>query len=65
MSKIYCACCAKQFVTFKVSDRDDKLCNTPAKSLGFGQWACSECSKDLDENGLFPNERALYEMEQP
>jgi hypothetical protein len=30
--------------------------------MGFGQWCCRECSKDMDENGLFPEERGGYEI---
>ena len=33
------------------------VCSLPATNMGFGQWCCKICSEDLDENGLFPEER--------
>ena len=56
---VYCDCCARQIVESPWSTE----LTAPlvgAKSLGFGKRACGECSKDLDENGLFPEERLPY-----
>jgi hypothetical protein len=57
-----CCCCARQIVSYTVDIRDEFCCNLPATSMGFGKWCCRECSKDLDENGLFPEERGGYEI---
>ena len=56
--RVVCECCGRQIVSYNVSN-DDKYCaNSPAKSLGFGKYCCRECGRDLDENGLFPEEWA-------
>jgi hypothetical protein len=42
----------------------DKKITTSSKcavSMGFGQWCCPECAVDLDENGLFPEERSFLD----
>jgi hypothetical protein len=52
-----CFSCARQIVSYTVSIDDKYCCNRPATSMGFGQWCCKECSKELDENGLFLEER--------
>lgn len=54
--KVYCCCCARQIVSF-VTKPDEYVTTLPATFMGIDKWACSECSKDLDENGLFPEER--------
>jgi hypothetical protein len=55
--RIICACCGRQIVSYQVSIRDKFFTNGPLTSMGptLGV-ACRECSKDLDENGLFPEE---------
>lgn len=52
-----CSCCARQIVSYTVHTHNKYMCMLPAINMGFGQWYCKECSKDLDENGLFPEER--------
>jgi hypothetical protein len=52
-----CSCCARQIVSYSVHIHDTYCCNMPATNMGFGAWCCFECSKDLDADGLFPEER--------
>ena len=54
--KKYCCVCGRQFV--KVS-WDDKIMVSSynAVIMGIDEFCCYQCSKDLDENGLFPEER--------
>ena len=52
-----CCCCARQIVSGSVDIRDEYRCMVPAVNMGFGAWCCKECSKDLNEDGLFPEER--------
>lgn len=58
---IYCECCGKQAVSYLVP-RNDKYCTVRlgAKS-GFKSdtCICGYCAEELDENGLFPEERRL------
>lgn len=58
-NKHYCCCCARQITNNKTSN--DYECHGPVISMGptLG-YICSDCSKDLDENGLFPEERDLF-----
>ena len=56
---IHCCVCAKQVVPYDVSP-DDKYCTTGKNAkCGFkpNECFCDICGKDLDENGLFPEER--------
>lgn len=55
-----CVCCCKQIVTYRTSE-DDRYITTKegAVFMGSGEWCCGYCSKDLDEWGLFPEERHL------
>jgi hypothetical protein len=55
--KIYCCCCAKQIVQYDVRQDDKYVTCGPVIAMGFGKVCCKFCSKDLDENGLFPEER--------
>jgi hypothetical protein len=52
-----CCCCSRQIVSNVVGINDKYCCNVPATRMWSDQWCCKECSKDLDENGLFPEER--------
>lgn len=56
--KVYCSCCARQ-ICRTIFDTEIQA-PLPARHLGCGKYACSDCSKDLDENGLFPEERGLF-----
>ena len=54
--KHYCCCCARQITKNGVSS--DYECPGPVKFMGPTLGViCSECSNDLDEDGLFPEER--------
>ncbi len=57
MSIVKCCCCARQVVSYSVLTFDKYCCMIPATNMGFGQWYCKECSKDLDENDSFQEER--------
>lgn len=58
--KVYCSCCARQICR---TIFDTKIqAPLPARYLGCGKYACADCSRDLDENGLFPEERGYYEV---
>lgn len=52
--KLYCCVCGRQLA----KDQWDKelLAPLPATHMGMGQFACADCSRLLDENGLFPGE---------
>jgi DNA-directed RNA polymerase subunit RPC12/RpoP len=54
--KHYCCVCARQITNNK--NNNDYECQGPVKYMGptLG-FICAECSKDLDEDGLFPEER--------
>lgn len=55
--KVICCCCARQIVSY-CKKPDEYITCPPAISMGptLG-YCCGECSEDLDENGLFPEER--------
>ena len=53
---IKCCCCARQLVSYEEST-DRTVSGKNATLMGPGMYACYECSQDLDENGLFPEER--------
>lgn len=63
MDKIYCVSCGKQIVMDWKPSRYNGLVTTHfgAKSAGFGNVFCGYCSEDLDEHGLFPEERRLLD----
>ena len=57
--RIYCCTCGKQCVSYNVS-KDDKYCTIregAKASIGNNVCICGYCSIELDENGLFPEER--------
>lgn len=54
--KKYCCVCARQIVSYKISNKL-AVGGSPSTNMGFGKQCCCECSEDLDENGLFPEER--------
>jgi hypothetical protein len=58
---IRCCCCGKQCVGYQVP-RDDKYCTIKQNGrAGFNrnEMFCGYCSEELDNNGLFPEERDL------
>jgi hypothetical protein len=57
--KIICSCCDKQAVNENVSTTD-KYRTTLIGAVADvrpGTCICGHCAKDLDKNGLFPEER--------
>jgi hypothetical protein len=62
MAKIYCAVCGKQAVPGQVPVYDKYVCPLEGAKANFGNTVfCGHCAKDLDENGLFPEERSGLE----
>lgn len=55
MAKVICACCGQQIIP-------DHTNHSPVKRLCASQHICSKCAKDLDQDGLFPEERAQAEF---
>lgn len=61
--RIICVCCGKQAISEYVGLYDPK-CTTlqgARAAIEAGTCYCGHCSKDLDENGLFPEERSYNE----
>ncbi len=57
--KIMCVVCNKQALREYVNP-DDRYVTTligAKAAFGSGECYCGHCAKDLDENGLFPEER--------
>lgn len=55
-NRLICDCCARQIVSG--SGKPNNLVTFgPVTLLGNNLHACYSCSSDLDENGLFPEER--------
>ena len=60
--RIVCVCCGRQAVDYvdRRALREDKTLTTlRGARAGFrpGECYCGECASDMDENGLFPEER--------
>lgn len=55
---IYCSCCGKQAVN-RIIDRGDYITTLigAVVSTVHNECICGYCAADLDENGLFPEER--------
>ena len=59
MKKIYCCCCGRQLVSYETASNDKHIVCSKGAKAGFpGTAFCRDCGADLDENGLFPEERA-------
>jgi len=58
--KIVCVCCGKQDVSYSVSRYDKYVTTLTGARTAFnqGECYCGYCAEDMDENGLFPEERA-------
>ena len=56
--KIYCCVCARQIVSYEADD-DYIIGSRSVINMGPGKFCCLNCGKDLDENGLFPEERSF------
>lgn len=56
---INCSCCTKQCVSYKVpiTDKYCTILKGAVASFNSNERICGYCAKDLDENGLFPEER--------
>ncbi len=63
--KIICTCCGKQALNQNVPVDDKYTTTLIGARAGFasGECFCGHCAKDLDENGLFPEERAAAYVE--
>lgn len=64
--KIICVSCNKQALKEYVRDNHPYLTTLIGAKAAFraGECYCGHCAKELDENGLFPEERFIvYEME--
>lgn len=62
--RIYCPCCAKQVVWNQNPSRHDNyITKAEGGRTGFRQdeMFCGYCAEDMDENGLFPEERMQLE----
>lgn len=60
MNKIICCVCGKQVVTGQNPSRYDLyITKLEGAKAGFNsnEVFCGYCAEDLDENGLFPEER--------
>lgn len=58
--KVYCCVCTRQ-----ISDNvwsKDLQAPTPVTYMGTDQYCCADCSRNLDEFGLFPEERTNLEI---
>jgi hypothetical protein len=57
--KIHCSCCVKQAIRDEVSIDDKYRTTLLGAKAGFScqECFCGHCAKDLDQNGLFPEER--------
>lgn len=54
--KRYCTCCARQLVDYLAND--ERIVGPgPFIKMGPNEFCCQSCGRDLDENGLFPEER--------
>jgi hypothetical protein len=53
--KYYCCCCGRQIA--KEPWSKEVQAPTPITIMSNKDVACADCAKDLDENGLFPEER--------
>jgi len=58
--KIYCTCCGRQIVNHN-EDTKKTIGGKPSTCMGQGKYCCYKCSEDLDENGMFPEERIINE----
>lgn len=57
--RIVCVCCGKQAVPGKVKESDLYTTTLAGARAGFkhGECYCGHCAREMDENGLFPEER--------
>lgn len=62
--KIYCSCCAKQIIHGCPSKSDVNVTTSIGVKSGFSSDSpiCGYCAEELDEYGLFPEERIDMEI---
>lgn len=55
----HCCCCGRQAVSWQTDPRDAHVTTLQGARAGFrgDEVFCGHCAIDLDENGLFPEER--------
>ena len=55
----HCCCCGRQAVSRATDPRDTHVTTLQGARAGFSsnEVFCGHCAVDLDENGLFPEER--------
>lgn len=59
MEKIRCCICGRQIVSYRTDPQDKFIVdNRKIVRMVGTDVACYQCSKDLDEDGLFPEERS-------
>jgi len=58
--KIYCVCCGKQAVEGPVPLYDDRITTLKGARAAFywNECYCGNCAKDMDDDGLFPEEKS-------
>lgn len=54
--KIVCECCGRQILPGP-GVPDKYVTYGPARRLVADQYLCGQCARELDEDGLFPEER--------
>lgn len=60
--KVYCSCCAKQITNAHVLRENKEMTIAQGAKASFGnQKICGYCADELDENGLYPEERAIVD----
>lgn len=60
--KTYCCACGRQISPPDTIWSTDVQASGPATLMGFKKYACKECAEELDENGLYPEEKEECEV---
>ena len=55
-----CCCCGRQLVSY-LSNDDYTATDSNIRAVSTDEGFCVPCSEDLDDNGLFPEEREQAE----
>lgn len=60
MARIVCVCCNRQAIKEQTNPDDRYVTTLTGARAGFhpDECYCGHCAKDMDENGLFPEEAA-------
>lgn len=62
--RLYCCVCGRQAISGPPPPRGDSYTTTLVNAragVKQGEVFCGYCAEDMDENGLFPEERAIVE----